>query len=133
MDCKFCSVGDSSLGNTFVVTHSCLSDAGKGWQLAPLPAGAMVWGETECHSKNRQNVAPALELCRGDGQQNPQPPLSVRLSAGLLPYILVLVIHLPVLCVDLFPSVWTEGLLCTCQALFATYTDHFCGLECLSP
>lgn len=75
MDCKFCSVGDSSLGNTFVVTHSRLSDAGKGCHFAPLPAGAMVWKERKCHSKDRQNVALALELPRGDGQQNPQPPL----------------------------------------------------------
>lgn len=66
------------------------------------------------------------------GSQTQSPLLSVRLSAGLLPYILVIVIHLTVLCVDLFPSVWTEGLLCTCQALFATYTDHFCGLYVVS-
>lgn len=38
--------------------------------------------------------------------------------------------HYPL--VDLFPSVCTEGLLCTRQALFVTSTDQFCRLECLT-
>lgn len=88
----------------FLVTHSRFSDAGKGWHFAPLPAGAMVWKERECHSKDRQNVAPALEL-RRDGQQNPQPPLGA-LDCRLGSSLILRVMHITILCVDLFPSVY---------------------------
>lgn len=73
MDCKFCSVGDASLGNTFVVTHSCLSDAGKGRQLAPLPAGAIEWRERECHSKHRRNVAQRWSFAEKMGSKAHSP------------------------------------------------------------
>lgn len=104
--------GGRSLGDTSVVTGLAQEAVTRFALVTPARVGILLpylleqqFTKRECHSKNRQGVAPALEHCRGAGAANLSASLHAELDCGLglSLAILSVVMHVAVLCDDWFP------------------------------